>query len=140
MIFYKSLNNFRGQGQKWIIYSAEIKSPKPKDLLKFVSKLSTESSFCIYINRNNRDRKPRDQPAPIVKISEPGNITPLPKSSVKTKPTWSRNELCEVVGFINKGNTCYDNSILQALSLAPIIWCRLPSEPSIMSPVWKATS
>ena len=101
-----------------------------------------ESSFCIWLNRNNRDWKSRDHSVPTAKISEPGNITRLPKSSEKTEPTFSsaRNKLCKPVGFINKENTCYANSILQALSTVLILWSRLPSESSITSPISKATT
>ena len=85
-----------------------------------------ESSFWIWVNKNNRDWKSRDHPVPTSKISESGNITPLPKS-VKTKPTSSPgNKSCKPVGFISKGNTCYANSILQALSTVPILWSSLP--------------
>ena len=112
-----------------------------KSTIKALNRLSVESSFCIWVNRNNRDWKSRDHPVPTAKISEPGNITPLPKSK-KTEPTSSsaRNKSCKPVGFINKGNTCYANSILQALSTVPILQSRLPSESSITSPISKATA
>ena len=44
------------------------------------------------------------------------------------------------MGFITKGNTCYGNSILQALNTVPILWRSLPSESSSMSPISKATT
>ena len=108
-----------------------------KSTIKELSRLSMEFSFGIWLNRNNRDCKSQDHPVPTAKISEPGNVTPLPKSSEKTKPTSSsaRNKLCKPVGFISKGNTCYANSISQALSTVPILWSRLPSESSITSPI-----
>ena len=112
-----------------------------KSTIKDLRRLSMESSFCIWVNRNNRDWKSRDHPVPTAKISEPGNITPLPKSK-KTEPTSSsaRNKSCKPVGFINKGNTCYANSILQALSTVPIPWNRLPSKSYITLPILKATT
>ena len=119
------------------LYALGLHNSLVKSTIKELSRLSMESSFCIWLNRNNRDWKSRDHPVPTAKISEPGNITPLPKSSEKTKPTSSsaRNKLCKPVGFISKGNTCYANSISQALSTVPILWSRLPSESSITSPI-----
>ena len=101
-----------------------------------------ESSFCIWLNINNRDWKLSDHPVPTAKILESGNITLLSKSSEKTDPTISsaRNKLCKPLGFINNGNTHYTNSILQALSTVPILWSRLPSASSITSPISKATT
>ena len=32
------------------------------------------------------------------------------------------------VGFINKGNTCYANAILQTLRVFPWLWNKVPSE------------
>ena len=112
-----------------------------KSTIKELRKLSMESSFCIWVNRNNRGWISQDHPVPTAKISEPGNITPLPKS-VKTKPisSSSGNKSCKPVGFINKGNTYYANSILQALSTVPILWSRLPSASSVTSPISKVTT
>ena len=44
------------------------------------------------------------------------------------------------VGFINKGNTCYANSILQILSVVPNLWSRVPSESNTLSPMLQAIS
>ena len=61
---------------------------------------------------------------------------------MKTKLTSSspRNKSCKPVCFINKGNTCYANSIIQALSTVPILWSRLPLESSITSPISRSTT
>ena len=44
------------------------------------------------------------------------------------------------VGFINKGNTCYANSILQILSVVPNLWSRVPSESNTLSLMLQAIS
>ena len=44
------------------------------------------------------------------------------------------------VGFFNKGNMCYVNSILQALSVIPSLWSQLPSEKPCQSPLVKAVT
>ena len=43
-------------------------------------------------------------------------------------------------GFINKGNTCYANSILQVLSVISALWSQLPSESFHLSPLVKSIS
>ena len=73
--------------------------------------------------------------------NEKKKCTPLLNSSVKTKPTSSPgNKSRKPIGFVNKGNACYANSILQALSTAPILWNKLPSEASMTSPISKAAT
>ena len=112
-----------------------------KSTIKELSKLSRESFFCILLNRNNWDWKSRKHLVPTAKVSEPCNIPSLPNFAVKTKPTSSpKNKSCKPVRFINKGNKCYANWILQTLSTVPILRSRLPSESSIISPISKATT
>ena len=43
-------------------------------------------------------------------------------------------------GFINKGNTCYINSILQVLSTLPFFWCQNSSQSGTLSPLARALS
>ena len=43
-------------------------------------------------------------------------------------------------GFINKGNICYANAILQALSVLPSLWNGVPSESSSLSPLLKSVT
>ena len=43
-------------------------------------------------------------------------------------------------GFFNKGNTCYANSILQALSTIPSFWCQSASESGFLSPLTRAVT
>ena len=42
------------------------------------------------------------------------------------------------VGFINKGNTCYGNSILQVLSVVPNLWNRVLSKSNTLLPMLQA--
>ena len=46
----------------------------------------------------------------------------------------------DIVGFINKGNTCCANSILQILSVMPTPWNRIPLESNTLSLLLGPTS
>ena len=60
--------------------------------------------------------------------------SPSSMSSLKpTSKSGSSAKSMQPAGFINKGITCYDNSILQILSVIPTLWNRLPSEWNILS-------
>ena len=67
---------------------------------------------------------------------------PAPSKVIKdlSKPQTLLNSQQIPVGFINKGNTCYANSILQILSTIPSFWCQGPSESGTVSPLAKAVS
>ena len=43
-------------------------------------------------------------------------------------------------GFFNKGNTCYANSVLQALSTIPSFWCQSALELGFLSPLTRAVT
>ena len=45
-----------------------------------------------------------------------------------------------IPGFFNKGNTCYANSILQALSTIPSFWCQLASESDFLLPLTRGVT
>ena len=100
-----------------------------------------ECSFCIWLARNNKEWAP----AANCKLSDSSKETYNSQSSMSslkqtTKPG-SNAKLLRPVGFINKGNTCYANSILQILSVIPTLWNRLPSESNnTLSPMLRAIS
>ena len=53
------------------------------------------------------------------------------KNNLKNSPTLSKPP----VGFINKGNICYANTILQALSVIPLFWGPSYAESAQLSPL-----
>ena len=99
-----------------------------------------ECSFCIWLARNNKHWNP----AANCKLNDPSKETcnsPSYLSSPKqTNKSVSNTKSVRPVGFINKGNTCYANSILQILSVVPNLWSRVPSESNTLSPMLQAIS
>ena len=90
-----------------------------RSAIKKLSKSSMECSFCIWLARNNKEWTP----AANCKLNDSSKETYNSESSMSslkqtTKPRSNAKSL-RPVGFINKGNTCYANSILQILSLYP---------------------
>ena len=65
--------------------------------------------------------------------------SPSSTSSLKqtTKPVSNAKSIWPV-GFINKGNTYYANSILLIFSVIPTLWKTVPSESNIVSPMLQA--
>ena len=71
-------------------------------------------SFCIWLARNNKDWT---QSAANSKLNDPSkeicnSLSSLSSLKQTIKPV-SNAKLIRPVGFINKGNMCYANSILQ---------------------------
>ena len=64
-------------------------------------------------------------------------LSPSPKQTSKSV---SKTKSIRPVGFINKGNTYYANSIFQILSVVPNLWSRVPSESNTLSPMLQAIS
>ena len=99
-----------------------------------------ECSFCIWLTRNNKHWNP----AAICKLNDLSKETcnsPSSLSSPKqTNKSVSNTKSIRLVGFINKGNTCYANSILQILSVVPNLWSRVPPESNTLSPMLQAIS
>ena len=126
---------------------------------KKFGEISMRASFCIWVERNSKVWSPdidlietTHQPVKARKKGKEKGIsdslkksTPphseLPKSPARTEPPPKSNEASTYhAGFINKGNTCYANSILQVLSVIPALWSQLPSESSHLSPLVKSIS
>ena len=99
-----------------------------------------ESSFCIWLAGNNKYWNPVAN----CKLNDPSKgicNSPSSQSSPKqTDKSVSNTKSIRPVGFINKGNTCYANSILQILSVVPNLWSRVPSESNTLLPMLQAIS
>ena len=111
-----------------------------RSTIKKLSKSSMECSFCIWLARNNKEWTP----AANCKLNNSSKETYNSESSMSslkqtTKPGSNAKSL-RPVGFINKGNTCYANSILQILSVIPTLWNRVPSESNTLSSMLRAVS
>ena len=125
---------------------------------KKFGEISMRASFCIWVARNSKVWSPDidliETTHPPVKARKKGKekgtsdslkkSTPPhsepPKSPARTEPPKSNQASTYHAGFINKGNTCYANSILQVLSVIPALWSQLPSESSHLSPLVKSIS
>ena len=85
-----------------------------RNTMKSSSKSSMECSFCIWLARNNKDWTPSIANYHLNDPSKETCNSPSSLSSLKQtiKPV-SNAKLTRPVDFINKGNTCYANSILQ---------------------------
>ena len=109
--------------------------------MKKLSKSSMECSFSIWLARNNKDWTPSTVNCHLNDPSKETYNSPSSLSSVKqTIRPVSNAKLTRPVGFINKGNTCYANSILQVLSVVPNLWNKVPSESNTLSPMLRAIS
>ena len=104
--------------------------------IKQLSKCSMECSFCIWLAKNNKAWSFKEID---LSLKTPEDLlvhqNPL-STNFKTNSLKTNSPL--PVGFINKGNTCYANAILQVLSVLPSLRIRLPSESSSLSPLLKS--
>ena len=108
--------------------------------IKHFSKSSMECSFCIWLARNNKEWTSTINLKVKDSLKESCNSpSPMPYPKQKIQPVSKANPI-RPVGFINKGNTCYANSILQVLSVMPTLWNRVPSESNHLSPMLQAIS
>ena len=75
------------------------------------------NAFFIWLARNNKQWTRTTQCKVKDSLKETYNSpSPRPYLKQKTKPVAKANSICPV-GFINKGNTCYANSVLQVLTV-----------------------
>ena len=101
---------------------------------------SMKASFCILLSRDStvwnqlNDHSQTSNSGSAIK-SPPVPTSPLLKrqSSTTVNPTVNVSP-SKHVGLVNKGNTCYANSILQALSVIPSLRSQLASESPDLSP------
>ena len=103
--------------------------------IKQLSKWSMECSFCIWLARNKAwSSKEIDLS---LKTPEDQLVHQNPLSTTSKTNSLKTNSPLPV-GFINKGNTCYANAILQVLSVLPSLWIRVPSASSSLSSLLKS--
>ena len=111
-----------------------------RNTIKKLSKSSMECSFCMWLARNTKEWTP----AADCKLNDSSKETYNSGSSMsslkQTTKLRSNAKSLRPVAFINKGNTCYGNSILQILSVIPTLWNRVPSESKTLSPMLRAIS
>ena len=112
-----------------------------RNTIKKLSKSSMKCSFCIWLVRNKEDWTPSTANCNLNHPSKETCNSPSSQSSLNQtiKPA-SNAKSTRPVGFINKGNTCYANSILQVLSVVPNLWNRAPSESNTLLPMLRAIS
>ena len=90
--------------------------------------------------RNNKHLNP----AANCKLNDSSKETCNSPSSLssprQTNKSVSNTKSIRPVGFINKGNRCYANSILQILSVVSNLWSRVPLESNTLLPMLQAIS
>ena len=80
-----------------------------------------ESSFCIWLARDNIVWESVELNSPLTNVPESSSSLILKakiKNNLKNSPTPSKSP----VGFINQANICYTNTILQSLSVIPLLY------------------
>ena len=115
-----------------------------------------KSSFCIWLARNSKEWTSKDFKTtsftPVKNTNSPKSSTqpaPASRSMLRSQPKQNANPTQQAmlpkqntlkppqsnVGFINLGNTCYANSMLQALSILPELWNQFQSEIGCTPPL-----
>lgn len=92
---------------------------------KSLSSVSLQASFAIWLSRKSKAWNGQSPESKIHSCSSKSSHSSLPTSEPSnvsvTKPYPDRT------GFVNKGNTCYANAILQTFSVLPFIWSQSDS-------------
>ena len=88
--------------------------------IKQISKCSMECSFCVWLARNNKAWSTKEIDLSLKTPEDPLVYQNL--SSIPSKACSLKINSPLPVGFINKGNTCYANAILQTLRVFPWLW------------------
>ena len=98
-----------------------------------------ESSFCIWLARDNVAWHSVELNAPVPNTHPPESSNPsIPKAKINNSLPNSVTHSKSPIGFINKGNTCYANTILQVLSVIPLLWRTSSAESAQLSPLLKS--
>ena len=87
-------------------------------------KCSMKCSFCIWLARNNKAWSSKGTDLSL-KTPEDPLVHQTPTSTASKTNSLKINSSLPV-DFINKGNKYYANVILQALSVLPLLWNRVP--------------
>ena len=101
--------------------------------IKLLGKYSMECSFCIWRGRNEKAWSSKEIDLALKIPEDPFVHLNSPSSTSKTNLMRTNSPL--PVSFINKGNTCYANAILQVVSVELSLWNRVLSESSSLSPL-----
>ena len=98
-----------------------------------------ESSFCIWLARDNLAWHSVELNAPVPNTHPPeSSNSSIPKAKINKSLPNSVAHSKSPIGFINKGNTCYANTILQVLSVIPLLWRTSSGESAKFSPFLKS--
>ena len=99
---------------------------------------SIKCYFCIWLARNSKAWSTKETDLSLKTPEDPLVYQNLSSTSSKASSLKLNSPL--PVGFINKGNACHANAILQTLSVLPSLWNRVPSESQFLSPLLKSVT
>ncbi|XP_057309611.1 uncharacterized protein LOC130647687 [Hydractinia symbiolongicarpus] len=111
-----------------------------------LGEMCMKASFCIWVARNTKVWNEHSHIPISTNYSIPTPLMPKAKQPTVTKPSTpvkaglDQPTQSKVIyaGLMNKRNTCYANSILQALTAIPSFWSHFASESSPVSPLLKS--
>ena len=95
-----------------------------------------ECSFCIWLAKKNKAWSFKDIDLSLKTPEDP--LVHQNPHSTTSKTNFLKPNPPLLASFITTGNTCYANTILQALGVLPSLWIRMPSESSSLSPHLKS--